>query len=94
VETQFPPSLDNVRSPHGNINQRLQIQFGAPDDEHRQRPVTTWVYKPEAANSLELLMMSLDNDRSPHGFINQRLQIEFGAPDYERYDTRNMLSLQ
>jgi len=30
---QFPPSLDNGRSPHGYINQRLQIQFGAPDDE-------------------------------------------------------------
>ena len=27
------PSLDNGRSPHGYINQRLQIQFGAPDDE-------------------------------------------------------------
>ena len=31
--TQFPPSLDNGRSPHGYINQRLQIQFGAPDYE-------------------------------------------------------------
>jgi hypothetical protein len=29
----FPPSLDNGRSPHGYINQRLQIQFDAPDDE-------------------------------------------------------------
>ena len=29
----FPPSLDNGRSPHGYINQRLQIKFGAPDDE-------------------------------------------------------------
>ena len=26
-------SLDNGRSPHVYINQRLQIQFGAPDDE-------------------------------------------------------------
>ena len=26
-------SLGNGRSPHGYINQRLQIQFGAPDDE-------------------------------------------------------------
>ena len=26
-------SLDNYRSPHGYINQRLQIEFGAPDDE-------------------------------------------------------------
>ena len=25
--------LDNGRSPHGYINQRLQIQFRAPDDE-------------------------------------------------------------
>jgi len=32
-ELQFPPSLDNNLSPHGYINQRLQIQFGAPDDE-------------------------------------------------------------
>jgi len=24
---------DNGRSPHGYINQRLQIQFRAPDDE-------------------------------------------------------------
>jgi hypothetical protein len=30
---QFPPSLDYGQSPHGYINQRLQIQFGAPDDE-------------------------------------------------------------
>jgi hypothetical protein len=30
---EFPPSLDNVRSQHGHINQRLQIQFGVPDDE-------------------------------------------------------------
>ena len=28
-----PASLGNGRSPHGHINQRLQIQFGAPDDE-------------------------------------------------------------
>jgi hypothetical protein len=33
VELKFPPSLDNGRSPHGYINQRLQIQFGAPEDE-------------------------------------------------------------
>jgi hypothetical protein len=30
---EFPPSLDNGRSPHGDVNQRLQIEFGAPDDE-------------------------------------------------------------
>jgi len=30
---QFPFSLGNGRSPHGYINQRLQIQFVAPDDE-------------------------------------------------------------
>jgi len=30
---QFPPSLDNGRSAHEYINQRLQIRFGAPDDE-------------------------------------------------------------
>ena len=29
----FPLSLGNGRSPHGHINQRLQIQFRAPDDE-------------------------------------------------------------
>jgi hypothetical protein len=29
----FPLSLDNSRSPHGHINQGLQIQFRAPDDE-------------------------------------------------------------
>jgi hypothetical protein len=28
-----PPTLDNGRSPHGYINQRLQVQFGALDDE-------------------------------------------------------------
>ena len=33
VGLEFPPSLDNGRSPHGYINQRLQIQFVAPDDE-------------------------------------------------------------
>jgi len=31
--TLFPPSLGNGRSPKGYINQGLQIQFGAPDDE-------------------------------------------------------------
>jgi len=29
----FPLSPDNSRSPHGYINQRLQIQFRAPDEE-------------------------------------------------------------
>ena len=29
----FPPRLDNDRSPHVYINQRLQIQFRAPNDE-------------------------------------------------------------
>jgi len=29
----LPLSFDNGRSPHGHINQRLQIQFRAPDDE-------------------------------------------------------------
>jgi hypothetical protein len=29
----FPLSLGNGRSPHGYINQRLQVQFRAPDDE-------------------------------------------------------------
>jgi len=78
VGTQFPPSLDNGLSPHGYINQRLQIQFGAPDDERytaRNPP-------------------SLENGRSPHGYINQRLKIQSGAPDDERYAARNMLSLQ
>jgi hypothetical protein len=47
-------------------------------------------YKPEAANSLKLLMMigkfplSLDKGRSQHVYINQRLQIEFEAPDDDR----------
>jgi len=27
------PRLGNGRSPHGHINQRLQIQFRAPDDD-------------------------------------------------------------
>jgi len=30
--------LNNGRSPHGYINQRLQIQFGASDDERRAAP--------------------------------------------------------
>jgi len=29
----LPLSLGKARSPHGYINQRLQIQFRAPDDE-------------------------------------------------------------
>jgi len=29
----FPLSVGNGRSPHGYINQRLQTQFRAPDDE-------------------------------------------------------------
>ena len=32
---QCPLSLGNGRSPYGHINQRLQIQFRAPDDERR-----------------------------------------------------------
>jgi hypothetical protein len=31
-EWEIPLSLDNGWSPHGYINQRLQIQFRAPDD--------------------------------------------------------------
>jgi hypothetical protein len=30
---EIPPRLDNDRTPHGYINQMLQIQFGAPDDD-------------------------------------------------------------
>jgi len=33
LDGKFPSSLDNGRSPHGYTNRRLQIQFGAPDDE-------------------------------------------------------------
>ena len=33
LSRKIPLSLDNGRSPHGYINQRLQIQFRAPDDE-------------------------------------------------------------
>jgi len=33
-----PLSLGNGRSPNGNINQRLQIQFRAPDDERYVEP--------------------------------------------------------
>jgi len=32
-EWELPLSLDNCRSPHVYINQRLQTQFRAPDDE-------------------------------------------------------------
>ena len=41
---KFPPSLHNVRSPHGYINQRLQIQFGAPDDERYAARKTFWAF--------------------------------------------------
>jgi len=37
--------------------------------------------------------LRVDNGRS-HVYVNQRLQIQFRAPDDERYDARNMLSLQ
>jgi hypothetical protein len=33
VVTGRCPCLDNGWSQHGHINQRLQIQFGTPDDE-------------------------------------------------------------
>jgi len=33
VVTGRGQGFDKGRSPHGYINQRLQIQFGAPDDE-------------------------------------------------------------
>jgi hypothetical protein len=32
-QTEFPLRLDNGRSPHAYVNQRLQIEFRAPDDE-------------------------------------------------------------
>jgi hypothetical protein len=32
---ECPLNHGNDRSPYGHINQRLQIQFGAPDDERR-----------------------------------------------------------
>jgi hypothetical protein len=32
-QIHFPLNLGNGQSPHGYINQRLQIQFRAPDDE-------------------------------------------------------------
>jgi len=34
----FPLSIDNGRSPHLYINQRLQIQFRTPDDKRRAAP--------------------------------------------------------
>ena len=37
LKTQFPPSLDNGWSPHGYINQRLQIQFWSPHGYRNQR---------------------------------------------------------
>jgi hypothetical protein len=33
VGTQFTLSFGKGRTPYGHINQRLQIQFRAPDDE-------------------------------------------------------------
>ena len=33
IGTECPLSLGNGRSPYGYINKRLQMQFGAPDDE-------------------------------------------------------------
>jgi len=61
----FQFSLGNCRSPHGYINQRLQIHFKAPDDERYaarnmlafltqpwQRPITACLYKPGAANTV------------------------------------------
>jgi len=33
VAPQSPLNLGNSRSPYWHINQRQQIQFGAPDDE-------------------------------------------------------------
>jgi hypothetical protein len=40
ISFHFPLSLGNGRSPYGHINQRLQIQFRAPDDE--RVPLETW----------------------------------------------------
>jgi len=33
INPKLPSCLGNDRSPHGYINQRLQIEFRAPDDE-------------------------------------------------------------
>jgi len=68
----------NGQSPHGYINQRLQTQFTAPDDE-RFAVVTG---------------RCLGNGQSPRGYINQRLQTQFRAPDDEQCAARNMSSLQ
>jgi len=71
-----------------------------------QRPVTTCVCKPEAANTVYSswwwavcrskhgkwihFPLSLDNGRPLHVYANQRPQIQFRAPDDERYAARNM----
>jgi hypothetical protein len=79
----FPLRLDNGRSPHVYVNQRLQIQFIAPDGERYA-----------ARYMLSLFSLRLDNGRSPHVYVNQRLQVQFRAPDDKRYAARNMLSPQ
>ena len=44
VQAGFPPKLDNGRLPHGYINQRLQIQFRAPDVERYAARKTRWAF--------------------------------------------------
>jgi hypothetical protein len=73
--------LGNGQSPHGYINQTLQTQFRAPDDELKAE----W--------EMYHFPLSLVNGRSPHGYINRTLQTQFRAPDDERCAARNMLSL-
>jgi hypothetical protein len=59
------------------INQRLQIQFRAPDNELCASGLYTNIY-------VFIYYIYL--------YINQRLQKQFRAPDDERCAARNMLS--
>jgi len=79
----FPLSLDNGRSPHVYINQRLQIQFRAPDDE-RYAFSKVWnnkLYYKVASCWLFLLIHT-----TMHGFMNIKFNNE--AYGYVREEMR------
>ena len=78
VETQFPHSLDNDRSPHGCINQRLfraayRSSSGAPN--YLQPLIYIHMWWPAVVKCEWELPLELDYGRSPHAYVDQRLQI-------------------
>jgi hypothetical protein len=68
----FSLSLGNDWSPHGYINQRLQIQFGAPDDERcTARNIQPWINFGIISSITKLHLVGISTEPSTmHGSMN------------------------